>query len=50
MKGPPLDPDGKDIPLPDQVAPRGQNLSSTQNLKPQISNLFMLQFCIVLLI
>ena len=39
MKGHPLGPGGEDITWPDQVAPRGRKVSSTQNVKPQITNL-----------
>ena len=39
MKGPALGPGGEDITWPDQVAPGGQRAPSTQNLKPQNSNL-----------
>ena len=39
MKGPPLGAGGEDITWRNQVAPRGRKASSTQNLKPQTSNL-----------
>ena len=38
MKGPPLGPGGEDITWLHQVAPYGRNASSTQTLKPEISN------------
>ena len=38
MEGPPLGPGGEDITWPNQVAPRGQNASSTRKIKPQTSN------------
>ena len=34
-RGPPLKPVGEDVTWPDQVAPRGQKVSSTRNIKPQ---------------
>ena len=48
--GPPLGPGGEDITWPDQVAPRGQKVSSTCKIKPQTSNLFevLLLYSIVL--
>ena len=39
MRGPPLGPGGEDITWPHQVAPRGQEASSTGKIKPQTSNL-----------
>ena len=39
MKGHPLGPGGEDITWPDQVAPRGRKAFSTQNVKPQTTNL-----------
>ena len=38
MKDPPLGPSWEDITLPEQVAPRGRKVSSTQNHKPQTPN------------
>ena len=40
MKGPPLGPGGEDITWPHVMAPRGRRTPSTQNVKPQTSNLF----------
>ena len=37
MEGPPLGPGGGDMTSPDQVAPRGQKVSSTRKNKPQTS-------------
>ena len=47
MKGPPLDPGGKDITWPDRVAPRGRKASSTRKIKPQTSNLKIPKQCLV---
>ena len=43
MEGPPLGPGGEDITWPDQEAPRGRKASSTRKIKPQTSNLKLLQ-------
>ena len=43
MDGPPLGPGGEDINWPDQVAPRGRKASSTRKIKPQTSNLKLIQ-------
>ena len=43
MEGPPLGPGGEDITWPDQLAPWGRKASSTRKIKPQTSNLKLVE-------
>ena len=47
MKGPPLGPGGEEITWPDQIAPRGRLASSTRKIKPQTSNLILLESAVM---
>ena len=49
MKGPPLAPSGEEPTCPDQVALRGRRGPSTQNVKPQTSNLMQQHLVITML-